>query len=177
MEEKYERDMNHRFFVTGAESTGKSTLTSALAKHFSVRGVPEFARDYLEQLNRPYTYQDVEKIAQVQLSLIRQYQEEPLIFFDTCLINLKVWFREVYQQIPAWLEEAIPIDGQGTYILCEPDLPWEFDRLRENPHRREYLTLEYEKEIGFAGFDYFRVSGTGEQRLTLALDGVRTRLR
>ena len=165
--------MSSRFFITGAESTGKSTLTSALALHFNAIGIPEFARGYLEQLGRHYTYEDVEEIAKGQLELIRCHRDEPLVFFDTCLINLKVWFREVYQRIPPWLEESIPVYGSGIYILCEPDLPWEYDPLRENPHRREYLTNEYEKEIVLAGFDYFRVRGTGEKRLEMAAVEVR----
>jgi nicotinamide riboside kinase len=169
--------MNIQFFITGAESTGKSTLTSALALRFRATGVAEYARGYLEQLGRPYNYHDVEKIARKQLELIRCHRDEPLVFFDTCLINLKVWFREVYQRVPSWLEESIPVYGSGIYILCEPDLPWEFDPLRENPHRREYLTIEYEKEIVLAGFDYFRVNGVGDDRLMRAAEGVEERLK
>lgn len=165
--------MGYRFFITGAESTGKSTLTRALADHFGVAGVPEYARGYLEQLGHPYSFEDVEEIARGQMGLIHGHAEDPLVFFDTCLINLKVWFREVYQHIPMWLEESISVDGQGIYILCEPDLPWEWDPLRENPHRREYLTREYEREIVLAGFDYFRVRGTGEKRLEMAVEKVR----
>ncbi len=158
------------FFITGAESTGKSSLTEALAKHYGAIGVPEYARTYLESLNRHYEYADVELIARKQIDLIKQNRNNPLVFFDTCLIILKVWFREVYNDVPAWLEEEIPRAGQGIYLLCETDLPWQYDPLRENPHRREYLSEQYEQELNAAGFSYFRVFGTGQERVQHAIE-------
>ena len=158
------------FFITGAESTGKSTLTGELAIHYKAIGVPEFARTYLENLQRQYTYSDVEAIARRQIELINENRENPIVFFDTCLINLKVWFREVFQSVPDWLEDAIPSAGQGIYLICQPDLPWEFDPLRENPHRRDYLTDQYEQELNKAGFVDFRVFGVGENRVQNAIE-------
>lgn len=162
--------LNHVFFITGAESTGKSALTTELAIRFGATGVPEFARTYLESINRHYDYADVELIARRQIELIKLNRDKPLVFFDTCLIILKVWFREVFTDVPDWLEAEIPRAGRGTYLLCEPDLPWEYDPLRENPHRREYLSEQYEQELNAAGFSYFRVFGTGEQRVKNAVE-------
>ncbi len=162
--------LNKVIFITGAESTGKSTLTGQLASHFNAVGVPEYARTYLETLNRHYNYSDVEAIAHRQIELIQENQQMPLVFFDTCLINLKVWFREVYQTVPIWLEDSIPQAGQGIYLICQPDLPWESDPLRENPHRREYLSEQYEEELKAAGFIYFRVFGIGEKRVQNAIE-------
>ncbi|MFA5816950.1 MAG: ATP-binding protein [Bacteroidales bacterium] len=162
--------INRFFFITGAESTGKSTLTEELAKQFGGIGIPEYARTYLESINRHYNYADVESIARRQIELIYQNRKNPIVFFDTCLINLKVWFREVYNDVPGWLEEEIPRAGQGIYLLCEPDLPWQYDPLRENPHRREYLSEQYEQELNAAGFTYFRVFGKGEERVQNAIE-------
>ena len=162
--------LNKVFFITGAESTGKSTLTGELARHYNAIGVPEYARTYLENLDRHYEYSDVEAIARRQIELIIQNRTNPIVFFDTCLINLKVWFREVYQSVPFWLEEEIGLAGQGIYIICQPDLPWEFDPLRENPHRRDYLSEQYEQELEKAGFTYFRVFGLGEKRIQNAIE-------
>lgn len=162
--------LNSIFFITGAESTGKSTLTADLAMHFGGIGIPEYARTYLESLNRHYEYSDVEVIARRQIELIYQNRNRPLVFFDTCLINLKVWFREVYQRIPDWLEKEIPKAGKGTYLICQPDLPWQYDPLRENPLRRDYLSDQYEQELKAAGFVYFRVFGIGEKRIQCATE-------
>jgi len=162
--------VNRIFFITGAESTGKSTLTAQLAGHFGAIGVPEYARTYLETLNRPYQLEDVERIAKGQIDLIYQYRNRPLVFFDTCLFILKVWFKEVYQTVPDWLEREIPLIGKGIYLLCEPDLPWQYDPLRENPTRRDYLNKQYEEELQKAGFSYFRVSGNETARTQNAIE-------
>ncbi len=158
-----------RFFITGAESTGKSTLTGQLAGHFGVTGVPEYARTYLEALSRPYEFADIETIARRQIELILAETGQDPVFFDTCLINLVVWFREVYKTVPGWLHDAVPGAGRGIYLVCQPDLPWQYDPLRENPHRRDYLNELYEAGIREAGFTYFRVSGTGDLRLANAI--------
>jgi hypothetical protein len=100
-----DKSIKRVFFITGAESTGKSTLTEALAKHFGGIGIPEYARTYLESINRPYNYADVEAIARRQTELICQNRICPLVFFDTCLIILKVGFREVYQKMATFLSE------------------------------------------------------------------------
>lgn len=162
--------MNGVFFITGAESTGKSTLTGQLARHFGCQGVPEYAREYLEALDQPYGYEDLETIASRQLDLISTHRDSELVFFDTCLFNLKVWFSEVFNKVPDWLAAALPEAGRGVYLVCQPDLPWEYDPLRENPHRRNYLNDLYETGIREAGFDYFRVAGLGGERLARAVD-------
>jgi nicotinamide riboside kinase len=163
-------DLNRVFFITGAESTGKSSLTSSLAEHYGGVGVPEYARTYLESIGRHYTYSDVETIARHQLELIRMNRDNPLVFFDTCLIILKVWFREVFNEIPEWLGPQIAASGKGIYLLCQPDLPWEYDPLRENPYRRDYLSEQYEMELKAAGFTYFRIFGQGEKRIQNAIE-------
>jgi nicotinamide riboside kinase len=165
-----EQSIGRVFFLTGAESTGKSTLTGQLAKEFGGIGVPEFARTYLESINRKYNYSDIEAIARKQIALIYENKRNPIVFFDTCLINLKVWFREAFHKIPGWLDDEIPKAGRGIYLLCETDLPWLYDPLRENPHRREYLSEQYEAELKEAGFAYFRVFGKGDQRVQNAIE-------
>ena len=160
--------MNRVFYIVGSESTGKSTLTRQLADHYGVPGVPEFARDYLEKLDRPYDFNDLELIARGQLELIRLHERLPLVFFDTNLINIQVWFQEVFSRIPHWFTVEIQQHRQGVYLLCQPDIPWEPDPLRENPDRRNYLNDLYEQELIVSGFPYFRVSGSGDSRFRCA---------
>ena len=56
-----------KIVVIGPESTGKSTLCEQLAAHFKTEWVPEFAREYLLELGRPYNYDDLLIIAKGQL--------------------------------------------------------------------------------------------------------------
>jgi len=56
--------------IAGAENSGKTTLAMQLAEHFKCPFVPEYAREYLSSLGRPYDERDLEIIAERQLEAI-----------------------------------------------------------------------------------------------------------
>ncbi len=163
-----------KIVITGPESAGKTQLTRKLADYYHCNWIPEFARSYIESLDRKYTYYDVEIIAQHQWSqyietLIHNTEKAPFIFFDTWLIITKIWFIEVYEKFPDWIDSCIQKAEIDLFLLCKPDLPWEFDPVRENPHRREYLFERYKSEIETFGFNYQIISGIGHKRLDNAV--------
>src|ERR1043165_5603494 len=59
--------MIKKVVIIGPESTGKTTLSEELAKHFNTICCPEYAREYLLQNGVNYNYADLLKIAQGQL--------------------------------------------------------------------------------------------------------------
>ncbi len=154
--------MSHFIGLIGPESTGKSTLASYLAKRYNGILVPEYARTYMENLNRPYTFEDVEAIARHQISLLQSLTNEKMrkcenekIFFDTELIVTKVWFEHKYNKCPDWLIEALHRYPMDVYLLCYPDLPWVPDPVRENPDIRLELFNRYEAEIQALNIPYY----------------------
>jgi len=154
--------------ISGAESTGKSVLTSQLSQLFNGRFFPEYARDYLERHGTVYTYQDVEEIAAVQREQMEQASDfdVPVVFFDTWLIITRVWFEVVYGRVPDWISGVIRKAPVDLYLLCANDIPWVPDPLRENGgEKRPVLFERYKANIVEYGFDYHVVTGTGEQRL------------
>ena len=66
--------VNKPFVITivGAESSGKTTLAMQLADYFNCAWVPEYAREYLKKINRPYELVDLEEIARGQLRMIKE---------------------------------------------------------------------------------------------------------
>ena len=163
-----------RVAVIGPESTGKSTLCEQLSHHFHSPWVPEYARKYIERLERPYTYEDVEQIAmyQVEELSIGAIPGKPFIFYDTELIITKVWFLHHYKKMPSWLDEAIKGCDIAHYLLCYPDLPWEYDPLRENPEIREELFEWYRREVEALGIPYTIVRGDGTARTEQAIEAL-----
>jgi NadR type nicotinamide-nucleotide adenylyltransferase len=167
--------MNHhilKIVITGPESTGKSTLSEQLAKHFNTIFVPEYARDYITQLDRSYVFEDVEYIARKQVEEVKEFecQANRILFLDTYLIITKVWFEEVYQQCPVWLHKAIKESDIDLFLLCKTDLPWIQDNVRENGgKKREYLFQVYVDELRYYGFPYRMVEGFNETRLKNAI--------
>ena len=146
--------------IIGPESTGKSTLAVYLANRYKGLLIPEYARTYMELLNRPYTYEDVVAIAKHQIDELRTFRarlknSDTILFFDTELIITKVWFEHKYGACPQWLEEAIREYPMDTYLLTYPDIEWKPDPVRENPDIRLQLFRQYEKEVQKLNIPYY----------------------
>ena len=163
-----------KIVLTGPESSGKTTLARELAQRFDTQMVPEFARDFLEDLDRSYVESDLLQIAQGQIDLEEKisYNAHQYLFCDTNLIVIKVWseyrFGRCHPQIIEWIEQR-PYD---LYVLCTPDIPWEPDPLRENPSDRMKLFHLYRKELDFFGKKYIEVTGSHEDRMRQVLKEV-----
>jgi nicotinamide riboside kinase len=161
--------------VTGPESTGKSEICQFLAASYQTACIPEYAREYVSALNRPCTYQDVERIGRVQVEQLQRGREGnwPMLFLDTFLIITKVWFREVFGKVPDWIDRDLQAAGIDLFLLCYPDIAWEPDPLRENPEPWRSLLYEaYLSEIKQLGSPYEVVRGLGSDRLSQAENAV-----
>jgi nicotinamide riboside kinase len=162
--------------VTGPESTGKTLLAEFLAKKLDGCWIPEFAREYMNKINRPCTYKDLEIIAQTQVNQRKEAETKSFdfIILDTWLIITKIWFIEVYGRFPEWIDETIINKPVDLYLLCEPDIPWIPDPLRENGgERRKYLFDRYLEEIKKTATPFEIVSGVNEVRYNSALSKVK----
>ncbi len=165
--------MQKRIVVIGPESTGKTTICEKLALHYNTGWLPEYARTYIESLNRPYTQDDILHIAKKQVELEEELaKSNNVLFIDTDLIITKVWLLHVFKVCPEWIEEAINNAPRTLYLLCYPDLPWEFDPVRENPELREYFFEWYKKEIEALNIPYFIVRGEGEERVKNCIEEI-----
>jgi nicotinamide riboside kinase len=162
--------------ITGAESTGKSELTKWLANYFNVSYIPEFARSYIENLDRKYNYNDVERIALKQVKQLNDFKKSglPWIFSDTWLIITKIWFEEVYGRMPDWIETEITNTVIDLFLVCDTDLPWIPDSVRENGgERRNFLQHRYIKTIRQYNFPFKIICGQNEIRFQNALQALK----
>lgn len=161
--------------ITGAESTGKSVLAQWLANYFQVPFIPEFARNYVENLKRDYNFSDIETIAKKQINQLDELKKthHPYIFADTWLIITKIWFEVVFKKVPAWIDEAIKNTPIDLFLVCDTNLPWIPDSVRENGGKqREILQEKYKKTIEEFEFNYKIISGKNEERFKNALEAI-----
>ena len=123
-----------RVALIGAESTGKTDLTEFLAQQFKTVAVPEYARGYIEQLDRKYTFDDVLHIAYKQLELETIYSKKAngILFYDTYLIITKIWLKVVFNKQLDWIDKKITNSSIDLFLLCNNDIPWVSDPVREN---------------------------------------------
>lgn len=163
--------------IIGPESTGKTALARALASYFRVPWIPEYARSYVENLDEHYSFEDVCKIAKHQIKTEESLEKNDVlswIFFDTDLIITKVWFDYCYHQVPDFVTERLEKKFFDIYLLCEPDLPWEEDPVREHGDDRDFFFQWYKKEIQALGKPFIIVNGSGEERVQRAIRALNT---
>jgi serine O-acetyltransferase len=167
----------YKIAVIGPESTGKSELCHALANNFGCEMVPEYARTYVEKLDRHYTYEDVCVIAEKQIEFEKYFEgnnSDGFVFFDTDLIITKIWFEYCYQQVPAFVEKQLQTGYFDLYLLCEPDLPWEADPVREHGTDRDYFFGLYRNEIEKLGKPYCLINGIDNLRTDNAINQIKS---
>ncbi|ODT54773.1 MAG: hypothetical protein BGP01_01370 [Paludibacter sp. 47-17] len=169
----------YKIAVIGPESTGKSALTQALARYYSSPFVDEYARHYVANLKRPYTFDDVCTIARFQIEAEDRYDRQPdsgapFVFFDTELIITKVWFEYCYGKVPDFVNAQLRKGFFDLYLLCDTDLAWEPDPVREHGDDREYFAAWYRREVEQLGKPYVIVQGLGNRRLTNAVHAIET---
>jgi len=162
-----------KIIITGPESTGKTTLAQQLAQHYQTVCVPEYARDYIDQLNRSYEEYDLLEIAKGQVSREDEFAAKhnpDLLICDTSLLVIKVWSKVKYQRCHPWILEQFNQRQVDLYLLTFPDIPWEPDPQREHPHQREMLFQLYQQELQKKL--HVVVRGSREQRLHTAIEAI-----
>jgi NadR type nicotinamide-nucleotide adenylyltransferase len=167
-----------RVAITGPESTGKSSLARELAQVFHTVWVPEYAREYLLRLNRPYEEGDIRAIALGQLNTEEKlvHQASQMLFCDTDFLVTWIWSVVKYGRSDPWIENKLVDHRYDLYLLCNIDLPWEFDPLREHPDKRLMLFDLYHQELIKRGFPFAVVSGEGAARTAMAVELVKLHL-
>ncbi len=177
--------MFKKIVVIGPESTGKSTLCEKLAEHYNTLWVREYAREYLEKNGSEYSHHDLLKIAKGQIGIEEngfneldlRLQGAPLtthhslLFIDTDMYVMKVWAEYVFNKCHNWILNQIASRKYDLYLLCEVDLPWVEDALREYPDEktRKKLFCFYKDLMVNQSTPWAIISGNYEQRLEKAI--------
>jgi NadR type nicotinamide-nucleotide adenylyltransferase len=180
--------MLKKIVIIGPESTGKSTLSQQLAQHYETSWCPEFAREYLLTNGTNYEYDDLLTIAKGQLALEDEYAEKlernslplleegghlPLII-DTDMYVMKVWCEFVFGKAHPFVLENITNRKYDLYLLCNTDLPWVKDELREYPdvEIRNKLYKLYKGLMQNQPVPWVDISGDYKERLAKAIEAV-----
>jgi len=198
------RLMIKKVVIIGPESTGKSTLCELLAQHYRMQWCPEFAREYLLTNGKNYTFDDLLTIAKGQLALEDEYttlvnsqwsmvnertwvnphdltssEQSPLLFVDTDMYVMKVWCEYVFGKCHQFILNQVVERKYDLYLLCNTDLPWVKDELREYPDEknRQELYHIYKDILINQSVPWVEISGSYEDRLTTSIAAVETYLR
>lgn len=190
--------MLKKIVIIGPESTGKSSLCELLAQHYNTMWCPEFAREYLLTHGTDYTFDDLLNIAKGQLALEDEYVSmvngqwvndkrknetqdalltthySPLLFIDTDMYVMKVWCEFVFNKCHNWILKQIAGRKYDLYLLCNTDVPWVKDKLREYPdlERRQQLYHIYKDLLVNQSTPWVEISGSYAERLEKAVQTI-----
>jgi NadR type nicotinamide-nucleotide adenylyltransferase len=155
-----------RIAITGPESTGKSTIARKLAEHYKTVWIPEFARTYINQLNRPYKEHDLIEIAKGQISHEKELisKANKYLFCDTELTVIKIWSEYKYGNVDPDILSEYYKTSYDLYLLMDINLPWKYDPQREHPEKREFFFDWFESELKAKQADYHVIGGSDEER-------------
>ncbi|GAB3007840.1 hypothetical protein GCM10027051_04960 [Niabella terrae] len=173
--------MIKKIVIIGPESTGKSTLAGQLAAHYQTQWCAEYARQYLLENGTDYSFEDLAEIARGQLALEDRYTAAtlagngpPLLIIDTDMYVMKVWCEFVFGRCHPFILEEIVRRPYDLYLLCNTDLPWTRDELREYPDlkTRETLFKIYKDLLINQATPWVEIKGREQQRLKTATEAV-----
>lgn len=187
--------MLKKIVAIGPESTGKSSLCTQLAEHYDTLWCPEYAREYLTLHGMNYTYEDLLTIARRQVELEEKYiqlamgnrqsattddSHSPLtidhspLFIDTDMYVMKVWCEFVFGKCHQFILDQIAKRRYDLYLLCDIDLPWTHDELREYPDEgpRQKLYEMYKNIMQNQFVPWVEINGSYEQRIRMAINAV-----
>lgn len=148
--------------IVGPESSGKSTLSQDLAKHYQTNWVPEYSRFYCENLNQNATLQDELNMFYGQLALekaIESIAKSNMMICDTTFLTVKIWCDELFKQTPQLVLEKLKSHTYHFYVLLKNDLPWQDDPLRNFKGKGDYFMDIWRKELNSLNACYEEVGG------------------
>ncbi len=162
-----------RVCVFGPESTGKSTLTKDLARHFKSVYCEEYARPFLEFKAKDIIYSDIEKIArghQASESALEK-QANKILFSDTDLLTTVICSEIYFGKYPKWIYKEAERKEYDLYLVTSPDVPWVEDAVRYFPKRKHFFNRCI-AELKKRKRRYAVISGGWDERLQKAISEV-----
>jgi HTH-type transcriptional regulator, transcriptional repressor of NAD biosynthesis genes len=163
-----------RVCIIGPESTGKTTLTRNLAKHFQTVYCSEYARGLLDFRQGNVVFGDIEKIAKghaaSENALARQANK--VLFSDTDILTTAILSKFMFGKCPSWIRQAAENIRYDLYLLTDIDIPWVADPQRYHSDQREVLMKLFTDALQKRHAPYIRIYGSRMQRRQKAIQAV-----
>ncbi|MFT5432749.1 MAG: HTH-type transcriptional repressor of NAD biosynthesis genes [Myxococcota bacterium] len=160
-----------RVSVFGPESTGKSTLSEALAAHFQTQHVPEYARTWLEMSGQGPQPSDMVDIARGQAAseaaLARRCNR--LLICDTDPLATVIWSEVLHGICDPVVRQIASRHRYSLTLLLDVDVPWVADPVRYLPDDRRSFLARCESELTAAGRPFALIGGDFESRTQQAI--------
>lgn len=173
--------------LLGAESTGKTQLAQALAAHIrasapgirenghqSAIAVDEYLRHWCELAGRTPSQGEQAHIAQTQQEHIEAAAKQAQwVFADTTPLMTAIYSEFIFRDTSLTAPALVYQKSFDLTLLTGLDMPWEADGIqRDGAHVRAPVDALLRERLQSAGLAFEVIYGTGQQRLTHALQAI-----
>jgi NadR type nicotinamide-nucleotide adenylyltransferase len=166
----------YRVVITGAESTGKTTLAEQLRAHFEAPCSPEFVRNFVEANDRPIRIEDLNSImkGQIEYENTACNKSPRLVLHDTNLLSNAIYAEYYFKQTPRELASAISATQYNLYLFCQNEIPWQEDGAqRDGPEVRDQIHQAFEQMLEESPVPVVQIKGSPEDRFHQAIIAIR----
>lgn len=170
---------SRRVVVLGAESTGTTTLATALGDHYRVPVVPEYGRQWtLDRpggLESPWRTEEFDLIAmehqRQEVEAMRQ-SPRPLMISDTDVLATTIWHERYVGTASPTVVARAKAWQPDLYVLTGDEIPFVQDGLRDGEHLRHDMQQRFREVVRASGVPWIEVHGSRTQRLADAVTAI-----
>ena len=168
-----------RVVLVGAESTGKTTLASLLARTYQTTWVAEYGREHWIEKLAGHTVHDPPPawtpdefihIARTQQSRENEMASvaNRILVCDTNAFATGLWFKRYMGTRHPEVDAIGRNDTAHLYLLCEPDIPFVQDGYRDGEFIRHAMHDEFVSLLDKTGVPVLRLRGNIDTRHSAA---------
>lgn len=170
-----------RVCLLGAESTGTTTTTQALAEIFDTNWVPEYGRAYTIPKYRTgegWKTGDFTHIAMRQLQLEDDAAKlcNRILFCDTDALTTQLFHRHYMGRDSRFVQLEVNANNKENHyaltFLTYPDIPWVNDGLRDSPAVRQMMHEWFLEAVKDRPEPVIHLMGSLEARLQTATEAI-----
>lgn len=170
------KNVSKRIVITGAECTGKSTLTQALSGYYGEPWTPEFVRGYVDRIRRDLTADDLPEIFAGQLATedAALDRAERFILHDTNLLSSILYANHYFGSHNEPDNERFLARDYTLYLLCSPaGIEWQPDPgQRDSPAARDALHGKFKESLDRLRLPHVELTGDATARVSAAIKAV-----
>ncbi|QSF43721.1 AAA family ATPase [Paenibacillus tianjinensis] len=173
---KYVSDLVYRDLITkivfvGAMSTGKSTITEALARRYRTVFASEYGREYWteHQVDRRISLEAFDEIAVGHMKREEQalLEADRYLFVDTNAITTYMYALDYHGRAPELLTRLALENAQryDLFFLCDDDIPYDDTWDRSGDQKRHVFHKQIIADLQERRIPYITLKGTLEERM------------
>ncbi len=163
-------DFAMKVVILGTESTGKTTLTEKLAKHFNCSFVLEAAREIIAHSNN-FSFDDLHLVATEHAKKIDKttLADSPLVIIDTDIHTTKSYSRFTFEKELEISADIYNSNRANIYLYLNNEVEYLQDGTRLGEAERNLLDISHRQVLKDHNIDIIEIRGYWDERFEKAV--------